>query len=159
MSKLCKSLFCCVCLLSGCAREVALQEQESPFITTARLQIVTAAQEIEQAARQTASLRQNKINSFAYRPNWESSQAEALQKTVSFDWQGSALELLHSLGEKARYQVKEVGTLPHVPLMVEVHAENETIKDILLNINSMIAAYAAIEVHDDQQIIEVRYEG
>lgn len=80
-----------------------------------------------------------------------------LQTHASVDWSGPIAELLAQLAKAANYQVRILGTAPAIPILVSVNIKDESLGDILRNIDYQAGHKASIHVYPNNKVVELRY--
>jgi hypothetical protein len=81
-----------------------------------------------------------------------------LQNLVTIDWVGGAEELVRNLAVRLKYDVVVTGTVPNVPVIVQIHQRDRTVLEALRNIGEQATQYVDIVVDSQQHKIELRYK-
>ena len=80
-----------------------------------------------------------------------------LQKRASVDWSGPIGELTRRLAEAADYRIRVLGKEPPIPVLVSVDVKDQSLAEILRNIDYQAGEKASIHVYPNNQVIELRY--
>ena len=80
-----------------------------------------------------------------------------LHTPVSIDWVGGAEPLIRSIAARLKYDVITTGTVPVVPVVVQVHQRNREVLEALRNIGDQTSAYMDLVVDPQSRRIEIRY--
>lgn len=80
-----------------------------------------------------------------------------LEAKASVDWSGPVEELVERLAMASFYKLRVLGKAPAIPVLVSVSAHNETLVNILRNIDYQAGHKADIRVYTRRKIIELRY--
>lgn len=80
-----------------------------------------------------------------------------LQTRASVSWSGPIEELVNQIARSAQYRLRVLGKTPSVPVLVSIQVEDESLAEILRDIDYQAGKKAAIQVYPDNQVIELRY--
>ena len=80
-----------------------------------------------------------------------------LQTRATVDWSGPIEELTSRIAKAAHYQLRILGQEPSVPLLISMDARDESLGEILRNIDYQAGKRASIHVYPNTQVIELRY--
>lgn len=80
-----------------------------------------------------------------------------LQTHANIDWNGPIEDLVERIGQAAHYRVRVLGNAPAVPLLINLNSTDESLAEILRNIDYQAGNKAYIHVYPSQQVIEIRY--
>jgi defect-in-organelle-trafficking protein DotD len=80
-----------------------------------------------------------------------------LQTRASIDWVGPIEELLQRVAHAARYRLRVLGHPPTVPLLINMNVKDQSLAEILRNIDYQAGNRANIHVYPKNQVIELRY--
>ena len=80
-----------------------------------------------------------------------------LQKRASVDWSGPIEELTNRITKAANYHLRILGKAPAVPVLVSLNIKDESLAEILRDIDYQAGKKAVIHVYPNQQVIELRY--
>jgi defect-in-organelle-trafficking protein DotD len=107
---------------------------------------------MQQMARVTKVIRPATKNNALTIPN-----AYNLQAKASVDWSGPIAELTERVGKAANYNIRVLGKAPAVPILISLDVKDESLADILRNIDYQAGKKANIYVYPNRQVIELRY--
>jgi len=80
-----------------------------------------------------------------------------LQTRASIDWVGPIEELLQRVSHAARYRLRVLGHPPTVPILINMNVKDQSLAEILRNIDYQAGNRASIHVYPKNQVIELRY--
>ncbi|KTD19665.1 type IVB secretion system lipoprotein DotD [Legionella londiniensis] len=80
-----------------------------------------------------------------------------LQARASVDWSGPIEELALRIAKAAHYRLRVLGKAPAIPVLVSLNVQDESLAEILRNIDYQAGNKAYIHVYSNSQIIELRY--
>jgi len=80
-----------------------------------------------------------------------------LEARASVDWSGPVEDLVKRLANASFYRARILGTPPAIPVLVSVSAYDQTLANILRNVDYQIGKNADLKVYPKQKIIELRY--
>lgn len=80
-----------------------------------------------------------------------------LQTRASVSWSGPIEELVDQIAKSAQYRLRVLGKTPSVPILISIQAEDQSLAEILRNIDYQAGKKASIQVYPDNQVIELRY--
>lgn len=80
-----------------------------------------------------------------------------LQTRASVDWSGPIEELTDRIAKAANYRLRVFGKEPSVPVLISLNAKDESLVEILRNIDYQAGKKATIHVYPNNQVIELRY--
>lgn len=83
--------------------------------------------------------------------------AQELQTRASVDWSGPIGELTERIAKAAHYQLHVLGQSPAVPVLVSLDVNDESLAEILRNMDYQAGKKASIHVYPNTQVIELRY--
>ena len=154
-----KLLLIALCIiLGGCAKTVATFKK--PPINDpsddATIKLAEAATSISRSMLQVAKIEKtinppNKDNILTI-PN-----AYNLQARASVDWAGPIGELTERLAKAAHYRFRVMGKEPAIPVLVSLNVKDESLAEILRDIDYQAGVKASIHVYPNNQVVELRY--
>lgn len=80
-----------------------------------------------------------------------------LQARASIDWSGPIEELVSRVAHAAHYRLRVLGKEPSVPVLIGLRVKDESLAEILRNIDFQAGKRADIYVYPNSQIVELRY--
>lgn len=80
-----------------------------------------------------------------------------LEAKASVDWSGPVEELVERLAMASFYKLRVLGKAPAIPVLVSVSAHDQTLVNILRNVDYQVGNKADIRVYTRRKIIELRY--
>lgn len=80
-----------------------------------------------------------------------------LQARASVDWSGPIEELTARIAKAAHYKLRILGTPPAVPVLISLSNKDQSLAEILRNIDYQAAKKAYIHVYPNSQVVELRY--
>lgn len=81
----------------------------------------------------------------------------SLQARASVDWSGPIEELTARLAKAANYRLVVLGKEPSIPLLISVTTRDESLAEILRDIDYQARKKADIRVYPHSQVVELRY--
>lgn len=83
--------------------------------------------------------------------------AHNLQTRASVDWAGPVEELTARIAKAAHYRLRVLGREPAVPVLISLTSKDESLAEILRNIDYQAGSKAEIHVYPNSQVVELRY--
>jgi len=83
--------------------------------------------------------------------------ARNLQTRASVDWAGPINELTARVAKAAHYRIRVLGKEPAVPILISLDINDQSLAEILRNIDYQAGAKASIHVYPNSQVVELRY--
>lgn len=80
-----------------------------------------------------------------------------LQARASVDWSGPIAELTERVAKAAHFRLRVLGTEPAVPVLISINVKDESLAEILRNIDYQAGKRASIHVYPNSQVVELRY--
>lgn len=80
-----------------------------------------------------------------------------LQTRASIDWSGPIEELTKRIAHAAHYRLHVFGKAPSVPVLISITAKDESLVEILRDIDYQAGKKATIHVYPNHQVVELRY--
>lgn len=80
-----------------------------------------------------------------------------LQTRASVDWSGPVEELTAKIARAAHFRFRVLGQEPTIPVLVSVNSKDQSLAEILRNIDYQAGQKAFIHVYPNSQIVELRY--
>ncbi len=143
-------------LLLGCAGTTYKKPPHNDPSDDASIKLAEAASSVSDSMLQMARIEkvikpQNKDNTLTI-PNSYNLQARA-----SVDWSGPIAELTARVAKAAHYRLRILGKEPAVPVLISLNVEDESLAEILRNIDYQAGMKAHIHVYPNSQVVELRY--
>ncbi|MDX1838670.1 hypothetical protein DIZ81_12525 [Legionella taurinensis] len=83
--------------------------------------------------------------------------AYTLQARASVDWSGPIEELTARIAKAAHFRMRILGKEPAVPVLISITAKDESLAEILRDIDYQAGRKASIHVYPNSQVVELRY--
>lgn len=83
--------------------------------------------------------------------------AYTLQARASVDWAGPIEELTARIAKAAHFRLRVLGKEPSIPVLISLNAQDESLGEILRNIDYQAGKKADIHVYPNSQVVELRY--
>lgn len=80
-----------------------------------------------------------------------------LQTRASVDWSGPIYEVTERVAKAAHYRMRVLGTEPAVPILISLDIKDQSLAEILRNIDYQAKSKASIHVYPNSQVVELRY--
>jgi defect-in-organelle-trafficking protein DotD len=80
-----------------------------------------------------------------------------LQTRASVDWSGPIAELTERVAKAAHFRLRVLGQEPAIPILISLDLQDQSLAEILRNIDYQAGKKAYIHVYPDSQIVELRY--
>ncbi len=80
-----------------------------------------------------------------------------LQARASVDWSGPVEELAFRISKAAHFRLRVLGKEPAVPVLISLNVKDESLAEILRNIDYQAGKKAYIHVYPNSQVVELRY--
>jgi defect-in-organelle-trafficking protein DotD len=80
-----------------------------------------------------------------------------LQARASVDWSGPIEELTARVAKAAHYKIRVLGKAPSIPVLISLSTKDESLAEILRDIDYQAGKKADIHVYPNSQVVELRY--
>ncbi|AAU28732.1 TPA: type IVB secretion system lipoprotein DotD [Legionella pneumophila] len=80
-----------------------------------------------------------------------------LQARASVDWSGPIEELTARIAKAAHFRFRVLGKSPSVPVLISISTKDESLAEILRDIDYQAGKKASIHVYPNSQVVELRY--
>lgn len=80
-----------------------------------------------------------------------------LQARASVDWSGPIAEVTNRVATSAHYRLRILGKEPAVPVLISLNVKDESLAEILRDIDYQAGKRASIHVYPNSQVVELRY--
>ena len=149
-------LFLATALIAGCNSTTFKKPPYNDPSDDASIKLAEAASSVSDSMLQMARVEKvikppSKDNTLTI-PN-----AYNLQARASVDWSGPIAELTARIAKAAHYRVRMLGKAPSVPVLISLNVEDESLAEILRDIDYQAGKRAYIHVYPNSQVIELRY--
>ena len=156
MNKKLLLLFLSAALLAGCATTTYKKPPRNKPSDDASIKLAEAANSVSVSMLQMARVEKvikppTKDNTLTI-PN-----AYNLQARASVDWSGPIAELTSRIAKAAHFRLRILGQPPAVPVLISLDIEDESLAEILRNIDYQAGKRAYIHVYPNSQVVELRY--
>lgn len=122
----------------------------------AQAQLAQAATSVDNSLNQLSAI-QMATHPKAKMPAPLNAQAVGMNQVSSLSWTGPAEPVLRRIASAAGYRLRVIGNTPATPPIVQMNAHNETLADMLRNVEYQIEGKARIAVYPSSRVIELRY--
>lgn len=148
-------MFVISALLAGCHATFKKPPMNNPSddasIKLAEAAVSVSDSMLEMAKVEKVIIPQNKDNTLTI-PN-----AYNLQARASVDWSGPIEELTARIAKAGHFKLHILGKAPAVPVLISLSVKDESLAEILRNIDYQAGKKATIYVYPNSQVIELRY--
>ncbi|USQ14334.1 type IVB secretion system lipoprotein DotD [Legionella lytica] len=80
-----------------------------------------------------------------------------LQARASVDWSGPIEELTERIAKAAHYRMRILGKSPAIPVLISLTVKDQSLAEILRDIDYQAGIKAFIHVYPNSQVVELRY--
>lgn len=80
-----------------------------------------------------------------------------LQARATVDWSGPIAELTGRVARAAHFHLRVLGQAPAVPILISLDLRDQSLAEILRNIDYQAGKKASIHVYPNSQVVELRY--
>lgn len=148
-------MFIVSALLLGCASTFKKPPVNNPS-DDATIKLAEAAVSVSDSMLEMARIEKvirppNKDNTLTI-PNAYNMQARA-----HVDWSGPIEELTARIAKAAHYKLRVLGQAPSIPVLISMSIKDESLGEILRDIDYQAGAKAYIHVYPNSQVVELRY--
>ncbi len=148
-------MFISAILASGCTGAFKKPPMNNPS-DDASIKLAEAAVSVSDSLLEMAKVEKvitppNKDNTLTI-PN-----AYNLQARASIDWSGPIEELTGRIAKSAHFKLRVLGQAPAVPVLISLSIKDESLAEVLRNIDYQAGKKATIFVYPNSQVIELRY--
>lgn len=84
-------------------------------------------------------------------------ETPGLATRASVDWNGPIAELVDRIAKAADYKLRILGNEPSIPILVSLHAKDESLATLLRDIDYQAGKRASVYVYPQTQVVELRY--
>lgn len=149
-------MFVVSALLAGCHHVTFKKPPMNNPSDDASIKLAEAAVSVSDSMLEVAKIEKvitppNKDNTLTI-PN-----AYNLQARASVDWSGPVEELTARVSKAAHFKLRVLGKVPAVPVLISLSIKDESLAEILRNIDYQAGKKANIYVYPNSQVVELRY--
>lgn len=80
-----------------------------------------------------------------------------LQTRARIDWDGPIEDLVERIAHAAHYRIRVLGKSPPLPILINLNSKDQSLAEILRDIDYQAGNKATIHVYPTNQVIELRY--
>ncbi|QMT58966.1 MULTISPECIES: type IVB secretion system lipoprotein DotD [unclassified Legionella] len=80
-----------------------------------------------------------------------------LQARASVDWSGPIEELTARIAKSAHFRLRVLGKAPSIPVLISLNIKDQSLAEILRDIDYQAGRKAYIHVYPNSQVVELRY--
>ena len=80
-----------------------------------------------------------------------------LQARASVDWSGPIAEVTNRVAKAAHFRLRILGHSPAVPILISLNLKDQSLAEILRNIDYQAGKKAYIHVYPNSEVVELRY--
>ena len=80
-----------------------------------------------------------------------------LQARASVDWSGPIAEVTDRVAKAAHFRLRILGQVPAVPILISLDMKDQSLAEILRNIDYQAGKKAYIHVYPNSEVVELRY--
>ncbi|MDR3442867.1 MAG: type IVB secretion system lipoprotein DotD [Legionella sp.] len=80
-----------------------------------------------------------------------------LQARASVDWSGPIEELTARIAKAAHFKIRVLGKVPSMPVLISMTIKDQSLAEILRDIDYQAGKKAYIHVYPNSQVVELRY--
>jgi len=155
MNKRLLILFIASLLLAGCTATYKKPPYNRPS-DDASIKLAEAANSVSDSMMQMARIEKvitppRKDNTLTI-PN-----AYNLQARASVDWSGPIAEITARVAKAAHFRLRVLGKSPAIPILISLDVKDESLAEILRNIDYQAGKKAFLHVYPNSQVVELRY--
>ncbi len=157
MNKKLTLLVLAIALITGCASNMIYKKQPVNTPTDdATIKLAEAANSVSDSMIDMARIEKvitppDKDNTLTI-PN-----AYNLQARASVDWSGPIAEVTSRIAKAAHFRLRLLGPTPAVPILISLNLKDQSLAEILRNIDYQAGKKAYIHVYPNSEVIELRY--
>lgn len=156
MNKKIVSLMIISAILGGCASPTFKKTPINNPSDDANIKLAEAATAIS-----TSMMEMAKVEKIITPPTKDNTltipNAYNLQARASVDWSGPIEELTARIAKAAHYRLRVLGKAPAVPVLISLTTKDESLAELLRDIDYQAGKKASIHVYPNSQVVELRY--
>jgi len=144
-------------LLAGCRSTTFMKPPLNKPSDDATIKLAEAASSVSDSMLEMA-----KVEKVIYRPKFKDNtltipNAYNLQARASVDWSGPVEELTARIAKAAHFRLRVLGKAPSIPILISLNIKDESLAEILRNIDYQTGKKAYLHVYPNSQVVELRY--
>lgn len=143
-------------LLAGCHKGVFLKPPVNNPSDDASIRIAEAAHSISHSMDEMARV-EKVIAPPSGNNHLTIPSTYNLQTRASIDWSGPIEELTGRIAQAANYRLHVLGKEPAIPILISLNVKDESLVEILRDIDYQAGRKASIRVYPNNQMVELRY--
>lgn len=148
-------VFCVPFLLCSCQANYKKPPINAPS-TDATIQLAEAAASISDSMHQMAEVEKERIPHS--KPNrLRIPNVRSLQLRASVDWSGPVEEITERIAKAAHYRFHTIGKQPAIPILVNLAVKDDTLVEILRNLDYQAGKKGTIHVYPSRRMVELHY--
>lgn len=155
MNKQTLTLFLSAVLIAGCTTTYKKPPVNQPS-DDASIKLAEAAVSVSDSMLEMAKVEKNilppKKDNILTIPN-----AYNLQARASVDWSGPIEELTERIAHAAHFKLRVLGRKPAIPVLISLTSKEESLAEILRDIDYQAGKKAHIHVYPNSKVVELRY--
>lgn len=145
-----------IALLAGCATPTFRKPPVNAPSDDATIKLAEAANSVSDSM-----LEMTRIEKVITPPSADNTltipNAYNLQARASVDWSGPIAEITEQIAHAAHFRVRILGQAPAVPILISLNLKDQSLAEILRDIDYQAGNKAYIHVYPNSQVIELRY--
>ncbi|MGQ3892107.1 type IVB secretion system lipoprotein DotD [Legionella sp. CNM-4043-24] len=143
-------------LLAGCRNTTFMKPPINDPSDDATIKLAEAASSVSDSMMEMAKVEKvitppTKDNTLTI-PN-----AYNLQARASVDWSGPIEELTARIAKAGNFRLRVLGKSPSLPILISLNIRDESLAEILRNIDYQAGTRAYLHVYPNSQVVELRY--
>jgi defect-in-organelle-trafficking protein DotD len=143
-------------LLAGCRTTPFMKPPVNDPSDDASIKLAEAASSVSDSMMEMA-----KVEKVITPPDKDNTltipKAYNLQARASVDWSGPIEELTASIARAGHFRFRVLGKTPSLPVLISLNVKDESLAEILRNIDYQAGTKAYLHVYPNSQVIELRY--
>lgn len=143
-------------LLAACHGTVFMKPPLNQPSDDATIKLAEAASSVSDSMLQMA-----KVEKVIYKTDRDNTlsipNAYNLQARASVDWSGPMEEVTARIAKAAHFRLRVLGKEPAIPVLISLNAKDESLAEILRNIDYQAGKKAYLHVYPNSQVVELRY--
>ncbi len=143
-------------LLNGCGIKIYRKPPQNAPSDDATIKLAEAAVSVSDSMLEIA-----RVEKIVTPPNRDNiltiPNAYNLQARASVDWSGPIEELTLRVAKAAHFRLRVLGKEPAVPVLIDLNVKDESLAEILRDIDYQAGKKAYIHVYPNSQVVELRY--
>lgn len=146
-----------IILLAGCRTHgIFMKPPINEPSDDATIKLAEAASSVSDSMLEMA-----KIEKVIYPPQKDNTltipSAYNLQARASVDWSGPIEELTARIAAAGHFRLRVLGKAPSIPVLISLNVKDDSLAEILRNIDYQAGTKAYLHVYPNSQVVELRY--